>query len=451
MFLEPASVETVDVVSEGNGRSQDYFYTKHNATEPSERSVPQLARHTDLTTDNPHTNMSTPQKPILLSGAGISTLLLARVLLRNSISFRIYERDASLAFRGQGYRLRLSTEGLNAIEEALGPEAWPAFWEKCGKTGGSGLSTLDARTGEDYAGADAGTGVGGEKKAEGSKQGGSEGSVNAAAKPQKGGQTALNLLSQPGTLPREALGSRDGLVVGIARGEMRSLFIEGCEEYVSWGKHVTSYELTSTGVHAIFADGTKSEEGSMLIGGEGIKSSIAKQLSGGALKVYDLGARGIHGQAPTSAFKGLGEGVFRIVDDENSSGRISIITNVRRGDMDDPNVQFGWTMIGVPGAITAPNNDYSLVGPEAAKLAKDLTKDWSGRFKPLFEQMVTSEAAFWKITCSSPEGVPQWENEGRVSLIGDAVHSMVRLFAYCSFPLPSHPRYPLLPLFSIPF
>src|ERR1700753_3021152 len=38
--------------------------------------------------------------------------------------------------------------------------------------------------------------------------------------------------------------------------------------------------------------------------------------------------------------------------------------------------------------------------------------------------MVESEAAFWKITCSTPTGVPEWPNEPRVTVIGDAVHSM---------------------------
>lgn len=34
------------------------------------------------------------------------------------------------------------------------------------------------------------------------------------------------------------------------------------------------------------------------------------------------------------------------------------------------------------------------------------------------------EAAFWKITCSTPSGVPQWPNNPRVTVIGDAAHSM---------------------------
>ena len=57
-------------------------------------------------------------------------------------------------------------------------------------------------------------------------------------------------------------------------------------------------------------------------------------------------------------------------------------------------------------------------------MAKAIAKDWHPRFQPLFEQMVESEAAFWKITCSTPSGVPEWPNEARVTLLGDAVHSM---------------------------
>jgi 2-polyprenyl-6-methoxyphenol hydroxylase-like FAD-dependent oxidoreductase len=162
----------------------------------------------------------------------------------------------------------------------------------------------------------------------------------------------------------------------------------------------------------------------MLVGGEGIYSKVAKQVSQGKLKTYDTGARGIHGQAPTTAFKNLGEGVWNVVDASNPRGRIFVITNVRPGEMDDPNVQFGWTMGGVPGAIKAPNDDYAIVGKQAADIAKELTANWHPRLKPLFDEMAEDEAAFWKITCSTPSGVPEWENEPRVTVIGDAVHSM---------------------------
>ncbi|KAH7409575.1 FAD-binding domain protein [Cadophora sp. MPI-SDFR-AT-0126] len=337
--------------------------------------------------------MSTARKPILIAGAGLSSLLLGQALKQASIPFVIFERDASIAFRAQGYRLRLSSEGLNAIESVLGPEKWQEFWDTCGKTGGGGLVHIDGPSGEII--------------------------TPEPAKDGNGGSGA----GKPRTLV-EGLTSRDGRIVGISRGDMRRLFMAGCESSVRWSHHVTGYELTPSGVRAIFADGSKSEEGDLLVGGEGIYSKVAKQVSKGTLKVYDTGARGIHGQAPTIAFKGLGEGVFRIVDESNPKGKVSLITNVRSVDMDNPNLEFGWTLGGEPGVITAPNDNYSIIGETAAKIAKDLTSNWHPRLKPLFDQMNTSDAAFWKITCSTPSGVPEWDNEPRVTVIGDAVHSM---------------------------
>ncbi|KAK4195044.1 hypothetical protein QBC40DRAFT_289741 [Triangularia verruculosa] len=319
-------------------------------------------------------------KPVLIAGAGIASLLLAQSLRRSNIPFKIFERDASFVFRAQGYRLRLSSEGLDAIQAVLDDETWQRFWDACGKTGGLGFASFNAVTGE---------------------------------------RTEHHLLP-PALVSRQG----EGKTIGISRGDMRRIFAQGCEDNIEWAKQVTGYELTADGVRAIFADGTRSIEGSLLVGGEGIYSKVAKQLSGGKLKVYDTGARGIHGQAPSTAFKGLGEGVFRLRDDTRPDGAVFIITNVRPGEMDDPNVSFGWTMGGHPGVIRAPNDDYTIVGKTAADMAKSLTQNWHPRFRPLFDDMNESEAAFWKITCSTPSGVPEWPNEPRVTVIGDAVHSM---------------------------
>ncbi|XXH01553.1 hypothetical protein Hte_007913 [Hypoxylon texense] len=340
------------------------------------------------------------RKPILISGAGPSSLLLARSLLRSSIPFLIFERDASLSFRAQGYRLRLSAQGLDAIESVLGPDGFPKFWDACGKTGGSkGFANLNALTGEEI--------------------------PEAASQPEAPSQPETATQQEPPKgVGKEVLTSRDGKTVGISRGEMRSLFLEGCEPFIKFAHHVTGYRLTPTGVHAVFKDGTESVEGEMLIAGDGIYSKVAKQLSQGKLKTYDTGARGIHGQAPSTAFKALGEGVWRIVDDSNPSGKVFVITNVRPGDMDDPDVNFGWTMGGQPGVIRPPNDDFAIIGRPAAEIAKGLTANWHARLKPLFDHMVESEAAFWKITCSTPSGVPEWANEPRVTVIGDAAHSM---------------------------
>ena len=348
------------------------------------------------------------RKPILISGAGLASLLTAQALRKYSIPFLIYESDASLTFRAQGYRLRMSSEGLDAIESVLSKEHFQRFWDRCGKTAGGAqgqagyVTGLDARTGEVL-------------------QSSEEDAGNAVGKGTAGGEGEEG---KKNAIPKEPLSSRDGKIVGISRGDMRRTFLEGCEDNIIWSHRVVDYELTSSGVRAIFADGSKGIEGEMLIGGDGIYSKIAKKLSDGKLKVYDTGARGIHGQAPTTAFKGLGEGVWRMSDDSDPKGRVFVMTNVRPGDMDDPTVQFGWTMGAQPGVIEAPGGDYHLIGKPAADIAQKLTKDWHPRLRPLFENMDVAEAAFWKITCSTPTGVPEWKNDPRVTVIGDAAHSM---------------------------
>lgn len=334
----------------------------------------------------------TTQKPILIAGAGLCSLLLAQALLRASVPFLIFERDSSISFRAQGYRLRLSAEGLDAIEAVLGPEGFQEFWDACGKTTGGNLGAIDAITGLEVPDPNIGTHKPGEKESK--------------------------------VAPPITLVSREGKIVGISRGDMRKIFMSGCESYIHWAHHVTGYESTPSGVRLIFADGSKSVEGEMLIGGEGIYSNVAKQLSHGKLKVYDTGARGIHGRAPTTAFKGLGEGVWMMKDVSNPAGKVFAITNVRSGDMDNPDLQFGWTMSGVPGVISTPKNVDSIIGAPAAAIAKSLTANWHPRLKPLFDEMSQSEAAFWKITCSTPTGVPEWPNDPRVTVIGDAAHSM---------------------------
>lgn len=48
------------------------------------------------------------------------------------------------------------------------------------------------------------------------------------------------------------------------------------------------------------------------------------------------------------------------------------------------------------------------------------------RVRPLYDKMSESQATFWKITCFSLNGIPEWPNDTRVTVVGDAnaVHAM---------------------------
>ena len=216
-----------------------------------------------------------------------------------------------------------------------------------------------------------------------------------------------------------------GEVVGVGRGFLRESLFDGIEDVVHFNKAVTGYDLTSNGVIAMFADGSKSPEGSLLVGADGVYSKITKQLTEGKLKVFDTGARMIHGSSPRATFDQLAQGrfaAFAIEDEANSAGRIAMITNVR--DEPGESVHFGWVLVGGPGSFSAPNDDFSISGQPAVDISVSLTSKWSDKLRPILLEQSIPDAAFLKMSTSSPKGVPEWTNQPKVTLLGDAVHAM---------------------------
>ena len=319
-------------------------------------------------------------KPILISGAGLGGLLLAQSLRSQGIPFKVYERDTDGSARSQGYRIRLSVDGLSALEQVLDPSHYERFRAGCTELGAGKIEAIDALT------------------------------LQASSLPPPGSPGGSRLAPPGG-----------GEVVGVDRAFLRKTLFEGIEEAIVFGAQVVGYTLQEDGVVAEFADGTKSPVGVLLVGADGVRSAITKQLTKGALKVYDTGARAIHGSSPVAAFEGLGTGVFSIRDDAREGGRIAVITNTLRKQKTP---SFGWVLVGSPGSFSAPNDDFSVTGKPAAALSRQLTTRWHDRLRPIFEQQIDDEAVFLKMATSSPDGVPEWDNEPRVTAIGDAVHAM---------------------------
>ena len=75
-------------------------------------------------------------------------------------------------------------------------------------------------------------------------------------------------------------------------GGVRSVITgQGIEDRISWSHHVVGYERTSAdGVRAVFADGSRSPLGSLLVGGEGIYSKVAR-MSDRVAKMFNRVAR----------------------------------------------------------------------------------------------------------------------------------------------------------------
>jgi 2-polyprenyl-6-methoxyphenol hydroxylase-like FAD-dependent oxidoreductase len=72
---------------------------------------------------------------VAVAGGGLGGLCLAQGLLKAGIDVTVYERDAALAIRRQGYRLHVDARAGRALEQCLPPESFAVFQATCGDAG----------------------------------------------------------------------------------------------------------------------------------------------------------------------------------------------------------------------------------------------------------------------------------------------------------------------------
>src|SRR5204862_5446107 len=124
-------------------------------------------------------------------------LLLAQSLRSHGIPFKLYERDADGSSRSQGYRLRISVDGLAALEEVLDPAHYARFRAGCTDLGAGKIEVIDALT------------------------------MEAKPMPQPGGMAPAG----------------GGDVVGVNRAFLRKTLFEGIEETIVFGAQVVGYTV----------------------------------------------------------------------------------------------------------------------------------------------------------------------------------------------------------------
>ncbi len=64
---------------------------------------------------------------VLISGAGIGGLALAQSLRRSGIDVAVFERDAAIDSRAQGYRIRMDADGDSALRTCLPPDLYALY------------------------------------------------------------------------------------------------------------------------------------------------------------------------------------------------------------------------------------------------------------------------------------------------------------------------------------
>ncbi|GAA2228761.1 FAD-dependent monooxygenase [Kitasatospora cystarginea] len=309
---------------------------------------------------------------VLVIGAGIGGLCLAQGLRQAGIDVRIYEREASVRARYQGFRIGIGGPGLAALRECLPQGLHPL---------------LEASTGE----------LSGERRVV---------------------DEQLREIRQLGALHGGTATDRHVL---------RHLLLAGLTDRIEFGKRLIRYtELTDGTVRAEFADGS-SATGDLLVGADGGNSPVRRQLLPDA-EVVTLDGNGLLGRTPlTERFAGLVPGFGTVVHGPEVRMLLGKMEFRRPPHLVAaelaPDVELPETGSYLRWAAFLP--EYIRPLPADWPAVRDLLlggiADWHPDLVELVRQSDVVNSSVLTVRCAKP--VPHWGTR-RVTLLGDAIHVM---------------------------
>jgi 2-polyprenyl-6-methoxyphenol hydroxylase-like FAD-dependent oxidoreductase len=328
---------------------------------------------------------------VIIIGAGLSGLALAQSLSRHNVSCKVYESDASLNARAQGYRVRISDEGIQALEASLTEADFSKLESSCNISPGPSnvpQATLDAISGG-----------------------------------------MCGPLFRPGVkTPMPASPLRKPL--SADRGVLRRSLLEGIEDCVVFGERFEYYiEEANGGIIAHFESGLK-VKGSVLVGADGTWSPVRQSLLP-SFTLVDTEARLIFGRTD------LNEKIVQDLSPEALQG-LTFIRDTglncllepmrfRKGRNDLPVDYIYWVLFLRCDSENTPENILDLTSTEITELSRKLTSHWHFSLKTLFENSHAGQSSVLRILSVKPN-IPDWAQGSkasvRVTLIGDAAHAM---------------------------
>lgn len=335
------------------------------------------------------TRPSSSHEPIIIIGAGIGGLCLAQGLQRAGRAFHVFERDASLCDRPQGYRLKIERNGAEALQSTLTNACFEAFKTACATT--------------------------------------------------TTGQTDYNPIN--GNIISSRLGSglagQQGLsaTYTVDREVFRRILMTGISDNITFDKQLLSYEVVSGGhsVLANFKDGSQ-VRGLFLVGADGVRSSVRRQMLPD-LKYVNTGAVCIYGKTPiTPALeKELPARALKrmtaYVDHAPSIQSILIgdspltllsepirFSPQSRALMRLPQDYVYWAMIGRKELFTENPSTVGYSASEAARFSLDLTKEWDDSMSVLLRLQDFEQCSAMPVVSAMPE-IPPWQPSNSITLV----------------------------------
>jgi 2-polyprenyl-6-methoxyphenol hydroxylase-like FAD-dependent oxidoreductase len=187
---------------------------------------------------------------VAVAGAGLGGRCLAQGLARAGVDVQVFERDAALDIRRQGYRLHVDARAGVALHTCLPPELFRLFLATAGRPSRK-FTVLSAR---------------------------------------------LRVMHETRVDPNRGLDRPETLSPSVNRGTLREILGAGLRDRIHHGRELVGYEQDAYGVTLRFVDGV-TERADVLVGADGVNSAVRRTMLPGATMV-DTGSRIIYGRTP---------------------------------------------------------------------------------------------------------------------------------------------------------
>ena len=327
---------------------------------------------------------------VAVAGGGLGGLCLAQGLLKAGIDVTVYERDAQLAGRRQGYRLHVDARAGLALEQCLPPGSLAVFQATCSEAS-TRLTVVSER---------------------------------------------LRVLSeQHRTTDADPYASAT-LSTSVNRQTLREVLAAGLDDRLVFGCELTGYELAGSqlarrdGVRLHFTDGRQAEA-DLLVGADGVGSAVRRQYLPAAAPA-DTGKRCVYGTIPLGPGEAdrlpsaLRDGFTAVI-----GGQVGMATGVvrfrQRPEQAAPWLSpagdyLMWAVAGDARGFGVADERLTAMSPaELHALTARLIRSWHPDLRALHARAAVDETFLVRIRTSPP--VPPWP-PSRVTVLGDAIHAM---------------------------